>query len=228
MKLNKLLGLAVALAAVNSLSAAIDPDIQGKNGLALKQYAQQLKGLTAKPHHTELADPVAYDTEKLIESIGSTASAPYITAELPKAKARVKAYLDACMDGNNDPTDEFLLAVVPGGGVQPADTTYGAFITAFDAAFDAAVTSVTIAEAGPVSAKLSVLADCQERIDGKVAALIIPWFTGLHAGGLANDILHGNCQADGNAANGGTLGDAPGGIQLADLLAGVQGAIIIH
>ncbi len=225
MKLNKLLGLAVAVAAVSSLSAAIDADIQSKNGLALKLYAQVLKGRAGAPHHVALADPIAYDTEKLVESVGIARSAPYVIVELPKAKAKVKAYLDACMFGHANIGDQFLTAVVGGVG-QPANTTYGAFITAFDAAFDIAVTAATINEAGPANAKLGTLLNAQERIDAKIQALITPWLDGLAVGGA--NIARANCQQDGAAAHGLLLGDAPADDTVESLRNGILAAIIIH
>ena len=224
MKINKLLSFAVALAAVSSLSAAIDADIQAKNGLALKYYAQVLKDRAGKPHHTALALPAAYDTEKLIESVGVVNMPAYVAAELPKLKERTKAYLDQCMNGHAATGDQFLLAVVAG-GTQPADSTYGAFITAFNAELDRVITAAAIAENGPANAKLSVLVDAQERFDLKVQDAIAPWVTALHAGGPAQNVLHANCQADGADAG---IANAPDGITVADLLLGLQSAIIVH
>ncbi len=229
MKINKLLGLAVALAAVSSLSAAaaIDADIAGKNGLALKQYAQVLKNRAGLPHHAALSAAGAYDTEKLIESVGIVNMPAYVAAELPKLKVRAKAYLDECMTGHAAIGDQFLLAAVEG-GTQPANTTYGAFITAFNTELDRVITAVAIAENGPATAKLSLLVDAQERFDAKVQAAIIPWVTALHAGGLGQNVLHANCQADGADANGAGIANAPAGITVADLLLGLQEALIVH
>lgn len=231
MKINKLAMAAVAMAALGttSLSAAyiIDGDIQSKNGLALKQYAQVLKDRAGLPHHGALTQAVAYDTEKLIESVGVPNMPAYVAAEIPKLKERTKAYLDQCMNGHNDIGDEFLLAVVVGPN-QPVDNTYGAFITAFNAELDRVVTAVAIAENGPANAKLSSLVNAQERFDAKVQAAIVPWVTALHGGGLQQNVLHANCQANGLDANGAGIANAPAGAKVADLLKGLQEALIVH
>lgn len=227
MKINKLLSFAVALAAASSLSAAIDADIQAKNGLALKQYAQVLKGRAGATHHAVLALPDAYDTDKLIESVGVVNMPAYVAAELPKLKERTKEYLDQCMNGHSDFADEFLLAVVAGKD-QPVDITYGAFITAFNANLDRVITAAAIAEKGPANAKLSVLIEAQERFDFKVQAAIVPWVTALHGGGITMNVLHANCQADGADANGAGIAKAPAANTVAALLLGLQNAIIVH
>lgn len=184
MKLNKLGMAAVAFAALSTtgLSAAIDPDIAGKNGLALKQYAMVLKHRPRpQAHHVALAGSDIDELLKDIETATGNADI-YIAAEVVRARTRGLAALTALgNDGQN------LFAAVVGGAGQPADVTVGAFKAAFSAAFDAAVgaqgASVLVPE--PAGPNLRQLQACIEGVDAATQLLIQPWITALHGGGLA-------------------------------------------
>lgn len=186
MKINKLLGLAVALAAVSSLSAAIDADIAGKNGVVLKQYAQVLKNRAGQPHHGALAGS---DTDQLLQDAhAATGNCDvYIPAELARAKARGIAALTALgADGAN------LLAAAraPAGGLgahQPAGVTVGHMKAAFNAAFDAAVGAggANVAAAEPLGTSHRQIQVAIDAVDVALQGVVQPWLTSLHAAGLA-------------------------------------------
>jgi len=95
----------------------IDPDVKDKNGLALKQYAQRLKGLpVSAAHHRNL---VTTDTDELIKGIGSDNSAYIAFVEIGLKKA-LRTWIETCLLPG---ADDLLFTTIKGVGVRKLHKT---------------------------------------------------------------------------------------------------------
>ncbi len=163
----------VLLSHLMKLESAIivDADIQGKNGLALKQYAMVLKALPAAPgHHANL---VATDTDELIKGIGTDNSA-YIAFAKKGIKTALKTWIETVLlaAGNN----KFLSSKGPGGGMpdkRPATFNRNDFIAKLDTIIDG---TATVALA-PADAKLASLKAARTAILDEFVAEVTIWIT---------------------------------------------------
>ncbi|MCX7344089.1 MAG: hypothetical protein NT128_08150, partial [Proteobacteria bacterium] len=81
-------------------AAEFDDDINNRNGLALKQYAQALKHAPkALPHHVQLART---DTDALIKAVYYGNLESFIKLIKPKIKLAFNSWLDAMIPGEDD------------------------------------------------------------------------------------------------------------------------------
>ena len=100
MKVNKLLIIFLMSLFVYLSAAQLDDDINSKNGLALKQYAQALKhGPKALPHHIQFART---DTDALIKAAHSGSLESFVKLIKPKIKLAFNSWLDAMIPAEDD------------------------------------------------------------------------------------------------------------------------------
>ncbi len=149
---------------------AVDADIQSKGGLALKQYAQHLKGLPAAPaHHAALATT---DTDELIKGIGTDNSA-YIAF----AKTGIKALLKTWIETVLLVADAKFLSSRGSGLIlpdkRPVSYNRNDFIAKLDTIIDGTATVVV----APADAKLASLKAARAAILDEFAAEVETWIT---------------------------------------------------
>ncbi len=225
MEINKILSAGFVAAAVllNAGSAAIDPDINAKTGLGLKQYCQHWKNLAvhaAPGHHAALAGT---DTDELLQDVGVDHCPTYVAAELVRAKARGLAAINAL-----GAAGDALFNAVGGPGADgigaPANVTVAGFAANFNAAFDAGLAARAVAILGGVaSGSHRHIGDAIEAVDLAFQGAIRPWLgaTGAATTDAGRDaaiqvVLNG---ADGN-------GHADNSI--ARIIAYIEAAVINH
>jgi hypothetical protein len=225
MEINKILSAGFVAAAVllNAGSAAIDPDINAKTGLGLKQYCQHWKnlaGAAAAPHHAAL---VGTDTDELLQDVGVADCPTYVVAELARAKARGLAAINSL----GAPADALVDAVGGAGAdgvAAPANATVAGFAANFSAAFDAGLAARPVAlPAGVASPSHHDIGLAIEAVDAAFQAAIAPWLANTGAA-TTDGGRDAAIQAILNAADG--LGGANNTI--ARIAAYIQAAVIAH
>jgi hypothetical protein len=226
MEINKILSAGFVAAAVllNAGSAAIDPDINAKTGLGLKQYCQHFKNLAAG--HAPLAHHAALggtDTDELLQDVGVAHCPTYVVAELARAKARGLAAINAL----GAPADALVDAVGGAGAdgvAAPANATVAGFAANFSAAFDAGLATRPVAlPAGVVSPSHRHIGDAIEAVDAAFQAAIAPWLANTGAA-TTDGGRNAAIQAILHAADGAGGGDN----SIARIIAYIQAAVINH
>lgn len=163
----------VLLSPLMKLDSAIivDADIQGKNGLALKQYAMVLKAIPPAPaHHATLATT---DTDELIKGIGTDNSA-YIGFAKKGIKDLLKTWIKTVLLAAGD--KKFLSRSVSGRVLpdkRAASCKRNDFIEKLNTIIDGTATAAV----APANAKLGSLKNARTAILDEFVAEVTNWIT---------------------------------------------------
>ncbi len=169
--------LFVAILASAALHAvAIDPDIDAKAGLGLKQYCQHWKTLAAHPaaaHHAALGGT---DTDLLLKGMRANSNAEYVAFAKNGIKAIVDPWIDSLFAGNG----KFLVkAVAPASlgidGVNPANRNKSTFKAKLLDVIDKAAIAVPVATSGNHKA----LKTARNAVNQAIADAVLVWLTSI-------------------------------------------------
>ncbi len=172
MKVNKLLIIFSMSLFVYLAAAQFDDDINSKNGLALKQYAQALKhGPKALPHRIQLART---DTDALIKAAHSGSLESFVKLIKPKIKLAFNSWLDVIIPGEDD-----ILVFEP---EKVANAPVNKSKIALKEAFSKIIDDTLVTTLPPANASLKLLMGTANNVNLEICNSAAKWLGSLVKG----------------------------------------------